>query len=322
MTQTIARPAAARAAAAPWQVWTALGTVYLVWGSTYLAIRVVVRTLPPITSAGLRFVAATVLTGGYVLARRGPGAFRVPARQALTAGAVGILLLLGGNGLVNLGERSLPSGLTALLVALVPLFVVVIRAVLGERPRWVTVVGVIVGFGGVALLLVSSGGGAVHGRGLLIVGAALSWAAGSVLASRGSLPAIPAVAITLESAAGGVAMLLVGALSGERLHPAQVSGQSWLALLYLIVAGSVVAFSAYSWLLGVAPIGQVATYAYVNPVVAVFLGAVLLGEPVGAPVVAGGLLVVAAVAIVVRSESPSKRAAQAPAPVAVDPPRR
>jgi len=321
VTQTIDRPHLGRAQVPTWRIWTALGTVYLVWGSTYLAIRVVVRTMPPITSAGLRFVAATLLTGAYVLARRGPGAFRVPRRQVLTACAVGILLLFGGNGLVNLAEQSLPSGLAALLVALVPLFVVVIRAILGERPRWVTVIGVVVGFGGVALLLASGGGGAVNGRGLLIVGAALSWAAGSVLASRGSLPALAAVAITMESAAGGIAMLIVGTITGERLHPAQVSGQSWFALLYLIVAGSVVAFSAYAWLLGVAPISQVATYAYVNPVVAVFLGALLLGESVGVAVVTGGLLVVAAVAIVVRSEAPSRRAAQADAPIAVRPPR-
>lgn len=316
MTQTLERPRTAPAPPA-WQVWTALGVVYLVWGSTYLAIRVMVRTLPPLTGAGLRFTAATLLTGGYVLARQGPGAFRVPRAQLLTAAAAGLLLLVGGNGMVGLAEQSVPSGVAALLVALVPLYVVLIRVVLGERPAWVTLAGVATGFGGVALLLLPGrGGGGVHARGLILVGASLSWALGSVLASRGRLPASPAVSITIETAAGGVAMLLLGPLLGERLDARHVSGPSWLALAYLVLAGSVVAFSAYAWLLGVAPISQVSTYAYVNPVVAVLLGALLLGESVGAAVLAGGLLVVLAVVIVVRSEA----RARGPAEVAVRPP--
>jgi len=156
------------------------------------------------------------------------------------------------------------------------------------------------------VLLAPGGGGALHTRGLLIVAASFSWALGTVLASRGGLPAAPAVASTVEMAAGGAAMLALGFLSGERLHVTRVTESGWLALAYLVVFGSLIAFRAYSWLLGVAPVSRVATYAYVNPLVAVILGGVFLHEHLTLAILGGGALVVLAVVVVVRSEHPEE----------------
>jgi drug/metabolite transporter (DMT)-like permease len=288
----------------------ALVIVYVVWGSTYLGIRIAVETIPPYIGGALRFAAAGLLLGAVIAVRRGPAALRVTGRQLLSASVVGILLLAGGNGMVVVAEaHRVPSGVAALLVATVPLLVVVLRLITGDRPRPATLIGVLVGFGGLAGLVASTGGsgGAVPtGWALLVVAAAASWSVGSFLSKPLPLPPDPFVASVYEMIAGAVVLGVGGAAAGERL-PVHVSTRSWLALGYLIVAGSLVAFTAYVWLLGNAPISLVSTYAYVNPAVAVALGALVVHEPVTPAIGLSGLVVVVGVALVVSTERRRKR---------------
>lgn len=312
-----------RPAAPSWQVWTALWIVYVVWGSTYLAIAYVVDTVPPLVGMGLRFSAAALLAVAYVAVRRGPGALRVTRVQARNAAVVGLLLLLGGNGGVALAEsQDLPSGLAALLVAVIPLWVVLLRWLRRDPPSARTVGGVALGFVGLAVLLLPGArpdGVALLAVGIVLVGAFL-WSLGSVFAADADLPGDGLTTTALEMAAGGAALIAVGLLRGERLDVGAVSTSSWIALVYLVLFGSLLAFTAYSWLLSVAPVSQVATYAYVNPVVAVALGAVLRDEQVGALTVVGGAVTVLAVAVVVREEG-RRRRLEPVEPVALTPSR-
>ncbi len=300
------------APAAPkvWQVWTALGLVYVVWGSTYLAIAYVVQTLPPLLSAGVRYGVAGLLLAGYLALRRGRRGFRATRRQVAGAGVVGVLLLLGGNGLVTLAEQQeLPSSLAALLVAAVPLWVALLRAGTGDRPAGRTLVGVAIGFAGVALLLLPGARpeGVALLPALLVVCSSLLWSLGSFAATRLDSPADALLTTVVQMLAGSAALALAGGLRGEDATPVEVSAVSLLALAYLTVFGSIVAFTAYSWLLGVAPVSQVSTYAYVNPVVAVLLGALIAGEAVSRLTVVGGLVTVLAVAVVVSEEGRRRR---------------
>ena len=288
-----------------WKTWTALGLVYVVWGSTYLAIAYVVDTLPALLSASVRFAVAGLLLAVYLRLRRGRAAFRATRREALGALGVGALLLLGGNGLVTLAEeRDVPSGLTALLVAAVPLWVVLLRSASGDRPAARTLLGVALGFAGVAVLLLPGArpAGVALLPALLVVASSILWSIGSFTATRIALPADALLTTTLQMVGGTVALGLAGAVRGERFEVDAVSGQSVVALAYLVVFGSLVAFTAYSWLLGVAPVSQVATYAYVNPVVAVLLGVLVAGEAVETVTLVGGAITVLAVAVVVGEE--------------------
>ncbi len=306
---------------APWKVWTALGLVYVFWGSTYLAIRFAVDGNPPLLTAGVRSLVAGLLIALYVVARRGRTAFRATRSQWVWSAVIGVLLLTGGNGGVTLAEDSdLPSGLAALLVAGVPLFVVVLRVLSGDRPRPRTLLGVAIGFVGLAVLLLpgSRPGGVSLGPALLVVGASLLWSLGSFQASRVSLPADPLVTTVYQMLGGAAGLLVAGALSGERA-PQEFHVGAFVALVYLIVFGSVVAFTAYSWLLGVAPVSQVATYAYVNPIVAVALGAAVVGEEITTTNVAGGLITVLAVFIVVSEEGRRRSMPLPDAPEAYEP---
>jgi drug/metabolite transporter (DMT)-like permease len=292
-------------AAPTWKIWTALGLVYVVWGSTYLAIAYVVEGLPPLLTAAARFLVSALLLAGWVLLRRGREPFRA-SRRAWAAGAsVGVLLLLGGNGMVMLAEdRGLPSGLTALLASAVPLFVVVLRWVTRDRPAAPTLVGVGLGFAGLAVLLLPGArptGVPVFAAGMVVVGCAL-WSVGSFLAGRWTMPADPLVTSVAEMVGGGVGLALAGLLRGEGRPTEHVPASAWWAFGYLVLLGAVVGFTAYSWLLGNAPLSQVATYAYVNPVVAVALGAGLHSEEVSGLSLLGGLVTVAAVAVVVSAE--------------------
>jgi drug/metabolite transporter (DMT)-like permease len=288
------------------RVWAALAIVYVVWGSTYLAIRYAIETMPPLLSAGIRFVLAGLVLLAVVVAVRGRGALRVTRAQAVTAAVSGVLLLCGGNGLVSVAEQRVDSGLAALLVACIPLWIVVLRMLLGDRPGLATAGGVVLGFAGVTLIFVPGDGGETDlGYAALCVLAALSWAVGSLLVTRRPVPADPLTLTTIEMLAGGAVLLVVAAGHGELagFSVAEVSGRSWLALGYLVVFGSLVAFTAYVWLLGNAPVSLVSTYAYVNPAVAVLLGALLAGERLTGAALAGGLVVLAAIAVVVTAES-------------------
>jgi drug/metabolite transporter (DMT)-like permease len=286
-------------------VWTALGIVYVVWGSTYLGIRVVIETMPPLLAGAVRFITAGILLGTVLAIRYGPGALRLPPRQLGSAVLAGLLLLTFGNGMVSIAEQHISSGLAALLVASVPLWLVLFRRISGDRPQAATIAGVIVGFGGLAVLSLTRGGsagGAAFGI-VVILCAAFSWASGSFLSGRMPMPANPYVASVYEMLAGGLALTVLGLTKGEELHVSEYSGRSWLALGYLITFGSLLAFTSYVWLLGNAPISLVGTYAYVNPTVAVLLGAVVLGEQVTWATVIGGAIIVTGVGLVVSTES-------------------
>jgi drug/metabolite transporter (DMT)-like permease len=304
-----ARPArpAASGAAPRWQVFAALGIVYVVWGSTYLAIRVMVRDVPPLLGAGTRFLLAGALLLGLLAARRGGlHAVRVPRGALASAALVGALLPAGGNGLVTVAEKHVPSGLAALLVASVPLWVVVYRTLWRDRVAGTTLVGVGLGFAGVALLLAPGGGtGGTVGGSLLIVLAAASWAAGSFASPRLPLPSDPLVSTGWQMVFGGLVLGVAGLAAGETSDVSSSVGSTdaLLSLGYLIVFGSLLAYSAYVWLLQRAPISQVATYAYVNPVIAVALGWAILGESFGVQTLIGAAIIVGSVAIIVRKES-------------------
>ncbi|MEU3603242.1 EamA family transporter [Streptomyces sp. NPDC006798] len=286
-------------------VWGALAIVYVVWGSTYLGIAVTVETMPPFLSAGARFVVAGLLLAAIVAWRGGTAALKVDRAQLGSAALIGLLLLLGGNSLVVLAETAIPSGLAALLVAIVPAWVVVLRRGFGERPGGRAYAGVVIGLSGLAVLTLPGLSGDVRLWGVLVVIAAtLSWSVGSFFSSRLPMPGNPFAASAYEMVAGGIGCALVGFGRGEHIgfSVAEVSTRSWVALGYLIVFGSLVAFTAYAWLLHTAPLSLVATYAYVNPVVAVLLGAVVLSEPVTWPILLGGGIVVAAVCLIVSTE--------------------
>ncbi|HTL23322.1 MAG TPA: EamA family transporter [Mycobacteriales bacterium] len=297
-------------AAPAWRTWTALAIIYVVWGSTYLAIRYAVDGLPPLLTASARFFVSAALLAGWVAVRRGSRPFRATGRQWLGAVAVGLLLLLGGNGAVMVAEDAhLPSGLTALLVAGVPLFVVALRWLLHDRPSPRTLLGVGVGFAGLAVLLLpgSRPSGVSIGAALLVMTGSFLWSCGSVLAGRVQLPTDPLVVTIGEMLGGAAGQAVVGLARGERLDVGAAGPKAWLALAYLVVFGSVIAFTAYSWLLQTAPVSQAATYAYVNPVVAVVLGAAVAGESITVTSLVGGLVTLVAVYLVVTEEGRRRR---------------
>jgi drug/metabolite transporter (DMT)-like permease len=286
-------------------VWAGLWTIYVVWGSTYLAIRIMVRTVPPLLGAGLRFAIAGAIMLGALRLRRTP--LRIGRRQLISAAVVGTLLAAGGNGLVTVAEQEVPSSLAALLIASVPLWVVLLRALVGERPGRATLTGVVIGFCGVALLLAPGeqpAGVSIAGL-LLVVVAAASWATGSVASSRADLPGDPLVSTSYQMTIAGLLMVVGGAAAGEvgDVHWGGLSAESLGAFAYLIVIGSIVAYTAYTWLLRHAPVSRVATYAYVNPVIAVFLGWIVLSEEITALTLAGAAVIVASVAFIVRHEA-------------------
>jgi len=281
----------------------AFATVYIVWGSTYLAIRVAVETLPPFLLAGARFLIAGVMM--FVWLRR-KGLPMPDTKQWLHATIAGVLMLLGGNGLVVWAEQTVSSSMTALLVALVPVWFALLdwARPAGKRPAVYTFAGIMVGFTGVALLVSGRNASDVAvsrnpwGVAALVV-AGLSWAAGSLWSRYNAKPESPWMNSALQMICGGAALLLLSLVQGEpaHFHLAQVSTHSWLALLYLIVFGSWIAFSAYVWLLKVSTPAHVATYAYVNPVIAVGLGHLMLGEALGERALWAAAIILAGVMI-------------------------
>jgi drug/metabolite transporter (DMT)-like permease len=288
-------------------VWTGLGIVYVVWGSTYLAIRVVVEDLPAMLSGGTRFLTAGLIMLAIVTARVPRSVLiSVSGRQLAWAAFCGCALAAGGNGLVMVAEKSIASGLAALIVAMVPVWVVLMRRASGDRVARVTLIGVVFGFSGVALLLLPGGGGDSEPLGFfLVLCASLSWATGSFASSRVSLPANPFLSTALQMTFGGLLMLFIGLVAGETadVHSDAFDTDAVLAWVYLTVFGSLVAFTAYVWLLQNAPISKVATYAYVNPVIAILLGALILSEDVTLTILAGAAIIVGSVAAIVRQES-------------------
>jgi drug/metabolite transporter (DMT)-like permease len=288
------------------RVWAALGAIYLIWGSTYLAIRLMVETVPPALGAGLRFVLAGTAMLAFLGVRRGAVPW-IGRAQVLWAAVVGTLLAAGGNGLVTVAEQDVPSGLTALLIATEPLFIVVLRGLTGDRVGGMTLGGVALGFLGVGILMLPGGrpDDVPLGMTLVVLVASASWALGSFISPRVDLPRDPLVSTGWSLLIGGGVLMLGGLVAGEGgdLDLGAFSTKSILAFAYLVVVGSIVAFSCYSWLLANAPISRVSTYAYVNPVIAVALGAVFLSEHVGLATIAGMALIIASVVAIVRREA-------------------
>ena len=298
---------------AAWLVAVALGIVYVVWGSTYLAIRVMVEDLPPLASASWRYLVAGLLLAAILAVRSGVRRLRATPRELLGCAALGLLLPALGNGLVSVGEHEgTPSGIAALLIAAVPLLLIVYRRLAGDRPSRRTTLGVLLGFAGLVMLITSSGiGGEVKvGASLLVLSATVFWSFGSWSTPRLPLPKDAFVLTVYEMLFGSAWLVVFAAVRGEHVLPTSAPLDAWLAWAYLVTFGSVVAFTAYVWVLSVAPISLVATYAYVNPVVAVFLGWLILSEAVTLPIVVGGLVVVGAVAIVVSAERQQNRAVE------------
>ena len=290
----------------------ALGTIYVVWGSTYLAIRIMVETIPPLLGAGVRFLIPGALFATWVVARRGASALRVTRGQLGAVVLVATLLLVGGNGGVTVAEQDAPSGLAALIIAAVPLWVVLLRLLVGERVPRVTLAGVALGLGGVAILVIPGDrpDDAALWAVLMLVGSSACWATGSFVSSRVTLPDDVLVTTALQMLIGGALFLVAGFAAGEGadLKLGDVSLRSLAALVYLATAGSLVAFTAYLWLLENAPISTVATYAFVNPVFAVVLGWAVLDEELTAAMLVAAAVIVASVAAVIRTErSPEPR---------------
>ena len=287
--------------------WAALGVVYVVWGSTYLAIRFTIESMPPLLSAGARFLLAGLLLAALVALLSGRSALRMTRAQLGTAALIGLLLPAWGNGLVVVAEQHVSSGLAALLVASVPLYVVLLRRFAGERPPPITFAGIVIGLGGLAvLLLLGRADGGTHGSAWwgpwLVLLAALGWAVGSFASGRLPTPANPFALSAVEMLVGGAALLVGGLVTGEQVSFGAITTGSWLAWGYLVVFGSVLAFSSYVYVLGKLPVSTVATYAYVNPVIAVLLGVLFAHERFGPLQFLGGALVLVAVLLVVRAE--------------------
>jgi drug/metabolite transporter (DMT)-like permease len=294
------------------KLWTALWVVYLVWGSTYLGIKIAVRTLPPLLTAGTRFLAAAaILALVAVVARR---SLRVAPQEALAAAVLGVALLTLGVGMVHVAETRIDSGVAAMIAGSVPLQIVVLRKLARERVPRATAIAALVGLAGLALVVGPGGsGGGSEAIGLLVMLlASMSWSLGSFASRRLRVPADPFVAAAYEMLGGGAVLVAAAALTGELgdLDGADLQAGSLAAWAYLTVAGSVVGFSAYAWLLGHAPISQVVTHQYVNPLVAVALGALILDERPGVATLAGAALIVGAVVVTV-----SREGREAPAPV-------
>jgi drug/metabolite transporter (DMT)-like permease len=282
-------------------MWTALVTVYVIWGSTYLGIAYAGETIPPLFAASTRFITAGVLMMGVVRARG--GSLRI-SRQALLSCVLIGALLPGGNAVLFIAERNVPTGLASLIIASVPLWIVALRLAGRERLPMPTLAGVGIGFAGVALLAQPSGGAKLWGIGLCVLSAVM-WSTGSVLAARLTLPADPFAATAYEMLFGGLLMLPFSLFTVHGFSPSATSILGWI---YLVTFGSIVGYTAYSWLLANAPLSLTSTYAYVNPVVAIVLGIAFRGEHLTGRLLIGAAIVVSAVALVVRQEPPSATA--------------
>jgi drug/metabolite transporter (DMT)-like permease len=284
-----------------WKIVLAFLAVYLCWGMTYLAMRIAVEDIPPHLMSGARFLVAGLILYLWIRRRGDP---KPSAIQWRAAAVVGAFLLLGGNATVAWAEQQVPSGLAAVLIAVAPIWMVAFEwARGGPRPGKRVIAGLMLGLAGVALLVSPKGDSATQVNlvgAVMLVLASASWAWGSVVSKSAPLPKSPFLATSMEMVAGGVLLLLTALAAGQFAHfrPTQVSADAVLAWLFLVVFGSLVGFTAYIWLLGVTSIAKAGTYAYVNPIVAVFLGWAILDEPVTVRTLIAALVILVGVALV------------------------
>jgi drug/metabolite transporter (DMT)-like permease len=287
--------------------------LYVVWGSTYLGIRIAVETIPPFTMAATRFLTAGLALFAWSILREGRGFAWPSGREWRDMFVVGALLLGGGMGLVAWGEQTVPSGIAALLIAMMPVWVAVLgRVFLGERLPRLAVAGIAVGLAGVAILVggPDPAGGLDPAGVLALIISPLCWSAGSLYAAhRVPQSSRPLVATAMQMLCGSAVLAVVAIATGEpgRLRIDMISTSSLVALVYLTVVGSLLAFSTYVWLLRVAPLPLIATYAYVNPVVAVVLGAVVLGETLTPTKLVAGGVIIFAVALIITARGRMRR---------------
>ncbi len=289
-------------------VWGPLIALWLIWGSTYLGIAVAGRSMPPLMANGFRFVAATLVLGLVLVATKGPKVLLITTGQLRSVAVMGVALLGVGIGTVALAERYVPSGVVALLVAVMPLWVVLLRLRAGDRPQRLTLIGVAVGLAGLALMLLPGGTAPVSGDekdvliwSVAIMGSSFCWAWFSWRSTGYEFPRNLLVTTAYEMAFAAAALIGAGAIRGERIHLEQITPSAWWAWGWLVLA-SIAGYLSYTWLLAHAPLSLTATYAYVNPAIAVLLGFALIGEPITRDVLLGLTIVTGGVALVVSGE--------------------
>ncbi len=283
------------------RVWLALGTIYVVWGSTFIALAIAVRDLPPFLAMALRHLTAGAILLAIALPRSRDGD-PIGRRQVIAAFVFGGLLFVTGHGALAWAQKTVPAGVAALLIGSIPIWLALFdRVFFGRRLPRSAYAGFVLGFAGLAFLFDPFGSGSVDRvAALAIVASAMFWAAGSLYSRSAPLPKHPLASAGLASLCGGILLALLSGLTGE-LGEADWTRDAVLAIAYLVVAGSLVGFTAYVWLLRVAPVSLVATYAYVNPIVAVALGWALLEESITVQMVVAGAAVLTSVAMIVRA---------------------
>lgn len=289
---------------ANYKVLAALLAVYIIWGSTYLGIKYAVETIPPFLHAALRFT----ISGGFLFAWRALTGDPLPTgKQWWSAAVVGTLLLVGGNGLISLSETKIPSGVAALIVASMPIFMVLINFTLyrSQKPTLIQILGLLIGFGGVFYLLNpwNNTGDVEHFSityGLVALLASFLWSLGSVYSRQAQKPTSLLMFTGMQMLAGSIGLYIMSMLFGEfhGFHLSQVSNNSWLGFAYLVTFGSLIGFTSYSYLLQHASVSLISTYPYVNPIVAIILGNLLAGESLNSRIIISAMIIIASIALI------------------------
>ena len=298
--------------------WLSLWTVYLIWGSTYFAIAYVIESMPPLLAMGIRFLIAGLLLALIISLRQGTSELKIPRAELRSSLLMGFLLLGFGIGTVSIAQAYVPSGIVALIIAALPLWIAIFRTISGEQLAKVSWLGLMIGFAGVALLLKPGSITPVSDIEnsklflfmLLVLLGNIGWALGTFLAPRFPLPKNTLVFTAYEMLAGGASLTLAGFIKGESISDfLDATSWSWLWFVYLIIFGSIAAYTAYLWLVANAPVSLTATYAYVNPIIAVALGAIFLDELITSAYAIGGLIILVGVILVVSVERIKKEPA-------------
>jgi drug/metabolite transporter (DMT)-like permease len=301
----------------PVKVWTALITVYLVWGSTYLGIAILVKTAPPLISMGVRFILAGVILGLILTLFKDKKILKITKPQLASTALLGGLLLGFGLGNLTLAERFVPSGVAALIIAALPIWVTLFQYLAGEIPSKKTLIGVALGIIGVAIIVIPGGAGPAPGADaskvsfwmFMILLGNIAWAFGTFITPRIAVPRNSLVLTSYQMFFGGVTLLLAGFIRGEKINSetiSLISPASFWAWIYLIFIGSILGYGAYIWLVTHVSLSLASTYAYVNPLVAVLLGVVILSEPFNWLILIGGIVVIFGVVLVLQSNRVSQ----------------
>jgi drug/metabolite transporter (DMT)-like permease len=295
------------------KVWIALTTVYIVWGSTYLGIALVIESAPPLTSMGIRFIAAGIILALILSIFKSKNAMKVNRKELISSIFLGGLLLGFGIGNLTLAERYVPSGIAALIIAALPIWVTIFQSLVGIKHKRITLYGIFIGLIGVALVVLPGGTGPAPGADpskvkfwmfMILIGN-IAWAFGTFMTQRIPIPKDPFVLTSYEMLFGGIALTIAGFIRGEKVNLeviSQMTLTSKWAWVYMVLIGSIVGYGAYIWLLSNASLSLASTYAYVNPVVAVILGFLILSEPLKWPLFVGGLIILTGVALIVNGE--------------------